>query len=392
MDKGLIFIGAGIKGTRKIDDKYQPFLDMDGRTCIEIIVDEVIKTNNNNPLYIWGPEEDLKNILSSIIKKEKNKREIKVISEKSSPIESLFFTYLEYLKREDEEFRKISSTWECLADVDWKVLPAYATKNGFYKMIFYLPSDIPLVRHEEVDFLIMNEEQDCDLLMGWSLKDGFEEVIDSLQNDNKHFDYSKSKINFSKFLANSEPIEARFNNFFCGRPLAIDPDLYIFFEALYKNRNLIKKNYARGKEKRRIDPLNFLILIRAFARYIITRRKEIKARIFLPSYFILNTYFHSLGLAGKNYQFIKTLVHFLRLMDKRLPSYYLDIKLIEKNIKRLTGNKIGVHLSNVIGPLFDIDTKYEYEFVKANYRRLRDDIGRYYKTRGIKKLPRMSLY
>jgi len=248
-----------------------------------------------------------------------------------------------------------------------------------------------LVRHNEVDFLMKNGEQGCDLLMGWSLKDGFEEVIDSLQNYNINFDYSKSKISFSKFRLSGEPIEARFNNFFCGRPLNIDPNLYIFFETVYKNRNLIKKSYERGKEKRRIDPLNFLMLIRAFARYLITRRKEIRARIFQHSYFILNTYFHSLGLGGKDYRYIKALAHSLRLMDKKQPSYYLDVKLIEENMEKLTGNKIDVHLSNVIGPLFDIDTKYEYEFVKANYGRLRDDIGRYYETRGIKKLHRMPL-
>ena len=387
MGEGFIIIGGGTRGARKIDHEYQSFLKIDGRTCIEIVLDEATKTDNSFPVYLWGDEDTLREILSPIMKREENRREIHIVPEKSGPIDSLVFTCLESLKGNDGKSKNTISPSEHLTGSDWNMQQAYTARNDPGKLMFYLPSDIPLVSHEEIDFFIKNADQDYDLLMGWSLRDGLETAMKYLQKEQAHIDMAMTKPNFSRFIVNNQPVQARLNNLYCGRPLRIDPDLYLFFQRIYKNRNLIKKTYRSGKERKKIDLPNFLRLIKAFGRYVHMRKKERGTRVLACGYFILNTHLHSLGLEGKNYRFINALIHVLRWIDKKPSSTYLDNKFIEENILRLTGNKIGMYLSNVIGPLLDIDSKREYEFVKANFGRLRDNNDKYYATYGLRKLP-----
>jgi hypothetical protein len=243
------------------------------------------------------------------------------------------------------------------------------------------------VSHREMDFLIGNAEPGYDLLMGWSLRRGFEAVLTALQGDRKNIDLSRTKFNFSRFIVNDQLEEARHNNVYCGHPLRIDPDLYVFFHGLYRNRNLIKKDPQGRKKGKRMDLQNFSRLLQAFGRYIRTRQAESGARVFVYGYLILITYLHSLGLEGQNYRFLKALVNSLGRIDRRPPRAYIEKGFAEENARKLTGNKIGMYFTNMVGPLWDIDTPYEYEFVKANFGRLRESIDGYYAASGMVRLP-----
>ncbi len=385
MAEGAIIIGGGTHEARTIDHEYQSFLKIDGRTCIEIVLDEATKTDNGFPIYLWGPEDKLRENLSPIIIREKDRREIHIVPEKTNPIDSLIFTCLESSKRNDEESTGI--TLDHLTSGDWNLQHVFAGRKDPGQFIFYLPSDIPLVSHEEMNFFIKNADPDYDLLMGWSLRNGFEAVMKTLLSEQTNIDISRTKINFSRFIVNRRPEEARFNNIYWGRPLRIDPNLYLFIHRIYQNRNLIKKSSRRGKAGKKIDPSNFSRLFKAFSRYLRIRKTESGGRIFAYGYRILNTYFHSLGLEGKNYRYIRALARSLNWFDRRPPRSYIDNKFIEENVFKLTGSKIGLYFSNLIGPLLDIDTQYEYEFVKANFGHLHDIIDNYYATCGMRILP-----
>lgn len=352
---GIIIIGGGTRGARTIEHEFQSFLRVDGRTCVEIVLDEAARTANDCPIYIWGPAEALKEVLSPIVAREKDKREIRIVPERADPIESLVFTYLE-------------------------------ASQGNGQPAFYLPSDVPLISRREVDFLMKISDPDHDLLMGWSLRNGFEAVLEALHQERTDFDMSRTKLNFSHFVVNGELQEARFNNTYCGHPLRIAPDLYIFIQMLYKYRNLVNKELRRGRLRKKLDLANFSGLLRAFGRYVSSRRTEAGAKVFVYGYRILNSYFHSLGLEGKNFRLINMIARVLRRFDRRPPRAYIDKDFAEDSVRKLTGNRIGMSFSDMIGPLFDIDTPYEYEFVKANYGRLRDKIDAYYSTCGMRRL------
>ncbi|HSA97341.1 MAG TPA: hypothetical protein VLJ16_14925, partial [Acidobacteriota bacterium] len=269
MDEGTIIIGAGTGGARTIAHEFQPFLRFDGRTCLEIVLDEVTRTDNSLPIYVWGHEEALKEVLSPVIAREKDRREIHIVPERSGPIESLIFTCLESSNGND---RLGCDAWSMQQALEAPLDPGHC--------VFYLPSDIPLISHKELDFLMKNAGSDYDLLMGWSLRNGFEEVMRARKNDRMNIDMSMTKFNFSRFIVNDRLEEARFNNIYCGRPLKIDSDLYLFIQALYQNRNLIRKDQRRGKVRKRIDLANFSRLLKSFAGYVSSRRKESGARVF----------------------------------------------------------------------------------------------------------------
>jgi hypothetical protein len=385
--EGIIIIGGGTQGARTIEHEFQPFLRIDGRTCIEIVLDEATKTNNSFPVYLWGPEKTLKELLSPLITREKGKREIQIVPERPSPIDSLISTYLESFKKNDGESRTIDDPSDGPGGDGWSMQKALAAQRDTGKRMFYLPSDIPLISSKEMDFLIENAEPGYDLLWGWSLRNGFEAVLRALQQQRSDIDMSRTKFNFSHFVVNGQLEEARFNNTYCGYPLRIDPDLYLFIQMLYQNRNLINKEQRRGKVRKRLDLPNFTCLLGAFGRYVSSRRKEAGAKVFVYGYRILNTYFHSLGLEGKNFRFVRAFVRALGRFDKRPSRSSIERNFAEENVRKLTGNRIGMFFSDIIGPLLDIDTAYEYEFVKAHFGRLREAIEGYYATCGIRRLP-----
>jgi hypothetical protein len=375
MNDGIILIGAGTQGARTINHEFQPFLRIDGRTCIEIVLDEVTRTDNDFPVFIWGPEKTLKEVLSPIVSREKDRRAIQIVPERSNPIESLICTCLESSLSSDR-----------LGNGDWSAQMAAAAEHNPGLRIFYLPADIPLASHKEMDFFIKNAEPDQDLLWGWSLRNGFEAVMKVLQNDRTNIDMSRTKINFSRFIVNDRLEEARFNNFYCGRPLRIDPNLFLFIHQIYQNRNLINKEDRTGEVGKKIDLRNFLRLLEAYRRYVRTRRTGSGTRASVYAYRILMTYFHSLGLEGKNFRFIGALVRSVGLIDRRPSASYIDKSFAEESVQKLTGNRIGMYFSDIIGPLIDIDNEYEYEFVKAHFGRLREAIDDYYATYGIRRL------
>ncbi len=363
MYKEPLFIAAGTKGARKINDRYQPFLEIDGQPNIKRIVDEATKSNVGD-IYIWGPKKDLDDILFDIIKKERNKRRIIVLEQKYNLVENFLFTLFEYLKNIDENFKEIYK-WKSWQGINWEILKEYSNKNNFSNTyVNVLPTDIPLIKPEEIDFLIKNKDLEYDLLQGWSLKDSFEEIINNLKNHNINFDSSQSKMNFFRFIINNQLIEARFNNFYGGKPLRIDPNLYILFQNIIKNRNLVNKTYKDGKEVRSLDIKNFIGQVRGFSRYLSIKVKDID-KVAINMYFLYNAFLHVFGTKEKN------------------PEMYRDIKLIEEHIKKLTKNKMYADFTNLVGPLFDTDTDYEYEFIKTNFSKIRTAIDKYYSANGM---------
>lgn len=377
MKKGLILIGAGTRGGRRIGSDFQPFVVIEGRTCVEIVLDAVTKTDNDFPIYLWGPEERLKEVLSSIIKREKDRREIRIFPEKSGPIDSLLFLCGKAagLPAENLFFDE-----DCLKQ-------ACGEGDDRWPPIFFLPSDIPLITSEEIDFLMKNADVSSDLLMGWSVRQGFDTVLSGIRNESPNIDLSRTKFNFSRFMVKGELYEARFNNTYHGRPLQVDLNLYRLFHVIYENRNLIRKIKHHGRETKKLDVGAISRWLKAFGRYLRTRKQVLGPKAYLYGYLILNTYFHSLGLEGKHYPFLRGFFRCLSLVDRRSPGTYIEKSFFESNILKLTGNRIGMYLSNLVGPIFDIDIEYEYEFLKKNFGRLRDRIDNYYATFGMKKLP-----
>lgn len=375
MAEPLILVGAGTKGARRICSEFQPFLKIDGRTCVEIVLDAVTRASNDFPVHIWGPEDRLKEVLAPLIRREKDRREIRIFPEMHGPIESLLFAGRGVVGRAEGGPAGVGSLRE-----------AYGEGGDRDRPMFFLPCDIPLISREEVDFLIKNAESGCDLHMGWSMKEGFDAVLAGFPAAAGGFDVSRTKFNFSKFVVSGRRCEARFNNTYCGRPLRVDLKLFRFFHVLYVNRNLIRKVRRRRREVKRLDIAAFSRWLGSFAGYLLKRSAQAGPQVLLSGYLILKTYFHTLGLEESHYPFVRTLVGTLGLFDRRPAERYLDKRFFETNILRLTGDRIGMYLTNIIGPVFDIDIEYEYRFLKENYGRLRAAIERYYADAGLKKL------
>jgi hypothetical protein len=372
----LVLIGAGTRGARRICSEYQPFLEVDGRTCVEIVLDAVTSASNDCPVHIWGPVDRLKETLAPIIRREEGRREIRIFPEMHGPIDSLLFAS-----------RGVAGPSDGNPSAKNYLREAYGAGGDRDRPMFFLPCDIPLISREEIDFLMKNADPACDLRMGWSLKDGFDSVLAGFRAAPGGFEISRTKFNFSKFVVSGRRCEARFNNTYCGRPLRVDLNLFRFFHVLYVNRNLIRKVRRRGREVKRIDVAAFSRWLGSFAGYLVKRSRQAGPQVLHRGLLILRTYFHTLGLEESHYPFVRTLVGALELFDRRPAERYLDTRFFEANILGMTGNRIGMYLTNVIGPVFDIDIEYEYRFLKENYGRLRAAIERYYADAGLKKLP-----
>lgn len=375
MAEGLILMGAGTKGGRRIGGESQPFLKVDGRTCVEIVLDAVTTSRNDLPVHIWGPEDRLKEVLAPIIRRERDRREIRIFPEGEGPIDSMLFAS-----------RGLAAPTEANPAGRDHLARAYGEGGNRDRPIFFLPSDIPLISCEEVDFLMRNGDAGCDLQMGWSLREGFDAVLSGSRIGPTGLDLGRTKLNFSKFMVGGILREARFNNTYCGRPLRVDLNLYRFFQVIYLNRNLIHKVRHSGREAKKLDLAAFSKWIRSFAGYLRRRARVLGPRTFYYGYLIINTYFHTLGLEESSYPFVRALVGAFGLLDRRPPELYLDKRFFELNILRMTSNRIGMYLTNIVGPVLDIDVDYEYEFLKDNYGRLRSAIDRYYADAGLKKL------
>lgn len=376
MAKPLILVGAGTKGARRICSEYQPFLTIDGRTCVEIVLDAVVSAANDFSVHIWGPEDRLKEVLAPLLRREKDRREVRIFPEMHGPIDSLLYAG-----------RGVVGRAEGGPAGGGFLREAYGEDGDRDRLMFFLPCDVPLISREEIDFLIKNADRGCDLHMGWSLKEGFDAVLAGLRAAAGGFDISRTKFNFSKFMVSGRRCEARFNNTYCGRPLRVDLNLFKFFHVLYVNRNLIRKVRRRGRELKRLDIASFSRWLWSFAGYLLKRSGQAGPQVLRSGYLILKTYFHTLGLEESHYPFVRTLVSTLGFFDRRPAERYLDKQFFEANILKMTGAWIGMYMTNIIGPVFDIDIEYEYSFLKENYGRLRAAIERYYSDAGLKKLP-----
>jgi len=110
MNETPIFIAAGVgEGATTVDGKHKPYLRIDNRSNIQIVLEEVVKTKNSRPIYIWGSEPDLNEELNSIITRERDKREINIISQRGNIVENAIFAYFFYLKNSDKDFKEIYS-------------------------------------------------------------------------------------------------------------------------------------------------------------------------------------------------------------------------------------------------------------------------------------------
>lgn len=373
MNETPIFIAAGVgEGSRTVDGKHKPFLKIGNESNIQIVLNEVVKTKNTRPIYIWGSKEELHKELDSIIKRERDKREIHIIQQRGNIAENAIFAYFAHLRKKDRDFHELYShvkDWRGLVR-EWRNLRAYyEEKNLLSDQADILLSDLPLVTSEEIDFLLKNKIPEVDLYSGWSLKEPFDEVMSQID---PHIDYSRIKMNFfplvKKHNRRRKVFYCRFSGFFCAKYLNISSSVINVIPNLYKRRNLIegkKSNFKRVGQ-----------IIREFISDL--DRENLDSKVNKMQFMC---HLSSLGTSG----LISHFLHFNRWNRwlAHILSPFLEINKIQNNIKRLSGNDIRFLVSNTIGLLFDTDGD-AYYFVKENYKKLRNSIYEYYSKKGMK--------
>lgn len=345
--KDVLFIGAGTRGAKKIGDDFQPYIMIQGKTCIEHIFEAVYGSTIVRKIYMWGDILKLETLLKDIIAKMAEKGvTVTIIDEKQTPFESFLFSYFEYIS--DDTFKQRVQSWDGIKDIDWNYLRHYAEEKGILdEQISLIVSDTPLITSQEIDYMISHRNGDLDVIFGRTLKGAFEEV---LRHVDEKFADSLAVKNFYYYVIKKKEVGLIVNSFFAGKPLKLDKRLWEILINFYENRTIIKgKRFNIKKIKNNYYHIkNFL-----FSQ---TREKKGEyASIMKANLFLLKAY---------------------RSIVKNLKSgrEYRDLSILFSKIQDATGLKIEYQISNCVGAAFDIDTPYEAGYIHRHFHTIANKI------------------
>lgn len=343
----VLFIGAGTKGAKKIGNNFQPYIVIQGKTCIEHIFEAVYGSKIARKIYMWGDKKKLERLLKDMMSKMIEKGfTVTIIDEKQTPFESFLFAYFEYIS--DRRLKQTVQSWKGIKDIDWDYLIEYAKEKGILEeQISTILSDTPLITSQEIDYMMSHRDEKLDVIFGRTFKGAFEEVLTHI--DEKFADNLAVK-NFYYYVIKKKEVGLIVNSFFAGKPLKLDKRLWEILINFFENRTIIKgRRFNFKKIKNNYNHIkNFL-----FSQ---TREKKGEyASIMKSNLFLLKAY---------------------RSIVKNLKSgrEYRDLSILFSKIKDVTGLKIEYQISDCVGAAFDIDTPYEADYINRHYVTLTEKI------------------
>jgi len=348
-----IFIGAGTRGAKLVGDKFQPYMNFHGKTCLEYVVEAAMGARSVGHIYIWGDRKTLKYILADHIKQYKG--QLVIVQERGNIVESFFFSYLCYLSRNSNTLRSMITNWNSIKNVNWSQLEKYFKKTDHWeKQVNVIVSDTPLISSYELDYLIENKKQDADLVIGRTVRKDYKNILESL---NEIPDKKKSIKNFYTYRVGNRDIPLIVNSFIAGKPLKLNENIWNLAGSFYENRTIIA---GRKKNLRKIAT-NLLLFKRVFFPKNFGIERYSYAERARAIFYLINAY--------------KAIVK-----SKSEKAYYRDLKKMYKNIFTLVNLTIEYDISHCFGAAFDIDTEYEADFIRKNFLALQNICREYYKT------------
>ncbi len=349
----ILFIGAGTRGAKLVGSEFQPYMDFHGKTCLEYVVEAAMQARSVGDIYIWGDRKTLETILAEHI--EQYLHSLVIVEERGNIMESFFFTYLSYLSRDSNTLRSMISSWDSIKKVNWDQLREYFIHDDHWeKQVNVIVSDTPLISPYELDFLIENKNSNIDLVMGRTARKDYKAILEKL---GEFPDKEKSVKNFYTYRIGNKDVSLIVNSFMAGKPLKLNEHIWNLAGSFYENRTIIA---GRKKNLRNIAK-NLLFFKRIFfpgqlrgEQYSYTERAR-------AAFYLINSY--------------KAVVK-----SKSSSVYYRDLQKIYACINTLINLDLELHLSHCFGSAFDIDTRYEADFVRRNFFTLQEICYEYYKT------------
>jgi hypothetical protein len=348
-----IFIGAGTRGAKLVGNKFQPYMNFHGKTCLEYVVEAAMEARSVGHIYIWGDRKTLGNILAEQIKQYQGR--LVIVQERENIVESFFFSYLSFISRNSNTLRSMITNWDSIKNIDWKQLEKYFKKTDHWeKQVNVIVSDTPLISSYELDYLIENKNRDADLAIGRTVRKDYKNILEKL---NEIPDREKSIKNFYTYRVGNRDLPLIVNSFIAGKPLKLNENIWNLAGNFYANRTIIA---GRKKNLRKI-----LTNLLFFKRLFFSKNLGIKRYSYAErarAIFYLSNAFKAI-VKSKN--------------DK---IYYRDLNKIYENIFTLVNLTIEYDLSHCFGAAFDIDTEYEADFIRKNFVALQNICCEYYET------------
>jgi hypothetical protein len=351
--KEPVFIGAGTRGAKMVGNEFQPYMDFHGKTCLEYVVEAVMRARSVGDIYIWGDKKTLEKILEEHVKQYRHR--LVIVEERGNIVESFFFTFLNYISRDSNTLRSMITNWNSIKDINWSQLEEFFKKTDYWeKQVHVIVSDTPLISSYELDYLIENKNHDADLVIGRTVRKDYKNILETL---NEIPDREKSIKNFYTYRIGNKDIPLIVNSFIAGKPLKLNENIWNIAGNFYENRTIIA---GRKKNLRKIAS-NLLLF----------------KRLFFPKRFGIDLY----SYVKRGMAVFYLINAFKAIVKSKSDSiYYRDIKKIYKSIYTLVNLTIEYDLSHCFGSAFDIDTEYEADFIRRNFFALQNICYEYYKN------------
>lgn len=348
-----LFIGAGTRGAKLVGEEFQPYINFHGKTCLEYVVEAAMAAKTVDDIFIWGDRQTLERILTPHLQHYDFR--LVIVEERENIVESFFAAYLKYLARDSNTLRSLIGGWDSIKNVDWNQLKRYFGQNSLWdRQINVIVSDTPLISSYEIDYLIKNKNRAADVVIGRTTRKDYKAILEALGETP---DRKKSIKNFYTYRVDNQDVSLIVNSFLAGKPLKLDENIWNLTGNFYKNRTIIA-----GRKKN----------LRNIAQNLIYF-----TRLFFPQ---------KTGAAPQTYserlRAILYLINAYRAIVKSKSSrvYYRDLKKIYSAIHTLVNLDIELGLSHCFGSAFDIDTRYEADFIRRNFFSLQKICREYYKT------------
>lgn len=330
-----VFIGAGVNGAKRIDGEFQPFLTIQGRNCIQSVVDAALRAKAVSRVFIWGDKKGLEQALGHLARDLR----VNIVQERGNIVESIFAAYV-YSLRSEEGLQNLLGMDGITDYVRLEAALLNHNKELVERRMFIFLSDTPFITPQEIDYLISNaSERNADVIFGRTRELCFTE---GLTNALSSFDFSRAVKNFYEYCMRGTRVSLIVNSFIMLRPFKISPKIWNTAAGVYDNRTII----AGNKKRMRAIKANMGLIIQAL-RYF--RKQEGAPR---------RTY---LTKTARAWYLAKA---YVSIVQGKKGCKYRDLDRITEAVKALTDCDVGIVISPYFGSAFDIDNGYELEFAR----------------------------
>ena len=361
--KEPLLIAAGENGSRPINGEKKPYLQIDGRTVIERVVQAARHATSVDNIYIWGNKPRLEQVLQNELKEDQKyhpERSIVILNENKCLIENIVLTLInEVCKREsDSNFH-----YKNVEDIEWRAFSNFIEEHHLKtKSINLIPADTPLILPQEIDYLINNKPKDQYLLAGLTKQSSLKSLIEKAPEP---FDLDKSGLTFFTLYDQGNPFKVRINNYWGGQVLFLEEPEWVFTQNIFMNRHfVIRRRSGKAKDFDVVKIVKLLYHINKYRRHL-KKSADSKAE-YRDAFSNIRKTIYALQREYKN-------------RPKEKDKEYLGLDWIKDSVTKATGKKISVYITPVVGLLLDIDAdskgySYEYEYLKnpKNFYHLRE--------------------